>query len=352
MKSFVFILTAWAGGGTEKVFENVASCIIKNIPESKIYLYVVNGFDREKYSVAPYVEVITSKSQLRSLAKETYIVAVNFSGDWKSGRVSKRFFKDYISWIHQNPFTMKKARTSLINFPLLKKSKRIVCVCKEQKEILESNFHFKNEIDVIYNSVDFKKIKSFSAIPLENIDYKYILMTARIDFASKDFYTVIAAYSSLPKTLQENYKLVFLGDGPDRKKLESYIRKKVSSEIQKNIILKGFDKNPYRYMKNASVNILSSKTEGFGVAIIEAMSLDCPEILTNYKTGAKEVSDNGKNAILVETGNKEEMANAIEKVLTDSNYKNKLVNSASIFVKQFYQENIEKLLVSFFESLF
>ncbi|MEE0887572.1 MAG: glycosyltransferase [Treponema sp.] len=351
MKSYFFILTYFAGGGTEKVFENVSKVINEKIGNSKIYLFVVNGFNSEKYPVEKFVNVIKSKTELKKIAKsEKNKLVVNFSGDWKSAFVSRQISKDYISWVHQNPLTMKTARTAFINFYLLKKSKRIVCVCKEQKEILENEFGFKNQIEVIYNSVDFEKVKKLSLVPLENIDFNYILMVARLDFNSKDFFTVIKAYCQLPYELQKKYRLIFLGSGPDEQKIINYVENSVPVVLKANIILAGFDKNPYHWIKNASLNILSSKTEGFGVSIIEGMCLECPEILTNYKTGAKEISENGKNSALIPIGDYNLMENAIEKILIDENYKNELLKNASNFVKRFYQSELEKDIVNFFRE--
>lgn len=351
MKSYFFILTYFAGGGTEKVFENVSKVINENIENAKIYLFVVNGFNSAQYSVEKFVNVIKSKAELKKIAKsEKNKLVVNFSGDWKSSFVSRQISKDYISWIHQNPLTMKTARTAFINFYLLKKSKRIVCVCKEQKEILEKEFGFKNQIEVIYNSVDFEKVKKLSLVPLENIDFNYILMVARLDFNSKDFFTVIKAYSLLSSELQKKYKLIFLGSGPDKQKIIDYVENSVSPVLKANIILAGFDKNPYRWIKNASLNILSSKTEGFSVSIIEGMCLDCPEILTDYRTGSKEVSENGKNTALVPIGDYGFMKNSIEKILMDEKYKKELLKNASTFVKNFYKSEVEKVIFDFFKQ--
>lgn len=348
MRSYFFIINIWMGGGTERVFENIANVINKRFSDSEIFLYVIGGFDEKKYSVSPYVNIVKSKKELKKLAKTKNKVVINFSGSWNTSLVACQIHRKYISWIHGNPFTMKTARTALINFHLLKKSQRIVCVCKEQKEILQDNFKFKNRIDVIYNSVDFEKAQILSAIPLESIDFNYILMVARIDFKSKDFFTVIDSYCHLSKDFQNRYRLVFLGDGPDRQKVVDYINQTVPADLRNSILLPGFDKNPYRWMKNASVSILSSKTEGLGVSAIEAMSLRCPVLVTDYRTGSKEISDGGKCAVLVKIGNADEMANAVEKILADEMYRKSLVENASVFVQQFYQKKIERNLCDFF----
>lgn len=344
MKKYIFILTYWLGGGTEKVFENIAKAF--HGPETQVILYVINGFDVEKYSIEDYVTVIKTRKELfRTVTPDT--IVVNFSGDWKSSLTAYCLSKNYVSWIHCNPYTMKGARTGFFNFWLLKKSKKIVCVCNEQKEILQNEFKFRNDFSVIYNSVDFDTVRNKAT---ENLDFdsKYFLMIARMDFNSKDFFTVIDAYSMLDMEIQNEYKLVFLGDGNDRSQVEEYIKKK---NLTENVVLPGFDKNPYKWFKNAVCNILSSKTEGFGVSIIEGMSIGCPEIITNYRTGAKEISANGSNAIIVDIGDAEAMKNAMKTLVYDNERRENLIKNANSFIQNFSQNIFEKRIIDFFGDL-
>lgn len=340
MKKYFFILTYWLGGGTEKVFENIAKVLSEN---NLVYLFVINGFDKEKYTLGTNVKLLENKRMLLKNITENSVI-VNFSGDWKSSLASAFLSKKFISWIHCNPHTMHGARTGFFNFWLLKHSERIVCVCNEQKEILQNEFGFKNDFTVIYNSVDFDSV-SEKANENFNVNYKYFLMVARIDFNSKDFFTVIDAYSMLNKDIQSSYKLVFLGDGNDRSKVEEYVKEKKLSE---NIIFPGFDKNPYKWFKNAECNILSSRTEGFSLSVIEGMSVGCPEIITNYKTGAKEVADNGKNAIIVNIGNALELSNAMNSIITNMKLRNDLISNSFTFIKDFSQEVFSRKIKTFF----
>ena len=340
MSNYIFILTYWLGGGTEKVFENIAKVLSD---KNNVYLYVINGFDKDKYRPEKSVTVINSKKELRDISNKDSII-VNFSGDWKSSLTAALLSKEFISWIHCNPHTMHGAKTSFFNFWLLKRSKNIVCVCNEQKDILQKEYGFKNNFTVIYNSVDFENAEKLANEDL-NIDYKYFLMVARIDFNSKDFFTVIDAYSMLNKDVQEQYKLVFLGDGNDKSALEDYIKEK---QLSNKIVLPGFDKNPYKWLKNAECNILSSKTEGFALSVIEGMSLGCPEIITNYKTGANEVANDGKNVIVVDIGNALEMSMAMNNIVTDTVLRNNLISNSFVFINEFSQDIFSKRINDFF----
>ena len=70
MKSFIFILTTWAGGGTEKVFENIAEVIYKNFSGSQIFLFVINGFNLEKYLALQIPQVAAPKCACASVKEK------------------------------------------------------------------------------------------------------------------------------------------------------------------------------------------------------------------------------------------------------------------------------------------
>ena len=343
-QSFFFIITNWFGGGIERIFTNVAKGLSASNYYPKIYLYVINGFDKKKYNIDENIKTINNLFELFYLVKTiNNKMIINFTSDWKSSLLSRCLSRNYISWIHNNPYTMREARTSWLNFYLIKKSNQIVCVCKEQKEILQHQFSFVNEFAIIYNSVDFDYVRRQASLPLE-INYKYLLMVARLDLESKDFFTLIDAYSQLDISIIDTYKLVLLGDGPDFDKVNDYIKRK---KMHNNIIIQGYDSNPYKWIKNSVCNILSSKTEGFNVTVIEGMVLGCPQIITKYQTGSTEVSNFGQNTLLVDIGDVIGLKNAIESIVYDSVLREKIVNSANSFIlnfsQQIFQDKISQL---------
>lgn len=64
-----------------------------------------------------------------------------------------------------------------------------------------------------------------------------------------------------------------------------------------------FEKNPYKYMKRASVLVLSSVYEGFSNVLVEAMALGTSVVSTNCQSGPAEILDNGLYGPLVDVGN-------------------------------------------------
>jgi glycosyltransferase involved in cell wall biosynthesis len=70
-----------------------------------------------------------------------------------------------------------------------------------------------------------------------------------------------------------NWKLIILGIGPMEKELKKFC---LDHNISKSVIFKGFIKNPQKILENASVYIQSSRYEGFGMSIIDALSCGLP----------------------------------------------------------------------------
>ena len=87
--------------------------------------------------------------------------------------------------------------------------------------------------------------------------------------------------------------------------------------LSSNISFLGFQDNPYKYMKKASIFVLSSLQEGFGNVIVEAMACGTPVVSTNCKSGPGEIIQPGINGLLVKTQDKKELAEAILKILNN-----------------------------------
>ncbi|GAB7095460.1 hypothetical protein JCM30237_26140 [Halolamina litorea] len=136
-------------------------------------------------------------------------------------------------------------------------------------------------------------------------------MSAGRHAPEKDFRTLVDAFASLRE--KREARLVLIGDGPEHEALVEYAD---SMDVAEDIDLPGFVNNVYPYMSNANVFALSSKTEVFGMVIVEAMGCGCPVVSTDC-TGPTEILADGEYGPLSPVGDVERMADALERTLND-----------------------------------
>lgn len=109
-------------------------------------------------------------------------------------------------------------------------------------------------------------------------------------------------------------KLILIGDGVDKELIEKEVE---NLGISRYVFMPGFKDNPYKYIRNSSVFVLSSKNEGFPTVLIEALACGVPVVSTDCISGPREILDNGKYGKLVPVGDAEKMAKAIIETLED-----------------------------------
>lgn len=122
----------------------------------------------------------------------------------------------------------------------------------------------------------------------------------------KGFDRLIEAFAL---TLKSTYaRLVILGDGPERDKLE---RRIAELGIANEVRLLGFRNNPYKYFYNSRVFVLSSIVEGLPNVLVEALACGCSVVSTDCPTGPREVLQDGLYGRLVPTNDTGKLADAI-----------------------------------------
>jgi len=95
---------------------------------------------------------------------------------------------------------------------------------------------------------------------------------------------------------KKNIELVIIGKGENRDQLEEYIQ---YNNLKNNVKLLGYKKNPFPYIKQADIFILTSKFEGSPNVLVEALFLKKHVISTDCPTGPKEILGRGKYGDLV-----------------------------------------------------
>lgn len=165
-------------------------------------------------------------------------------------------------------------------------------------------------IQVIYNPVVTPEVLEKLRQPIDHPwfapgELPVILGVGRL-VSQKDFPTLIQAFARV----QPRYpsRLMILGEGEDRPKLEAMIRELGLADA---VALPGFVENPYAYMAHASVFALSSVFEGFGNVVAEALAAGTPVVSTDCPSGPAEILANGQYGHLVPVGDADALADAI-----------------------------------------
>jgi len=122
----------------------------------------------------------------------------------------------------------------------------------------------------------------------------------------KDFATLIQAFARLRKKYPAH--LIVLGDGPERPALQRLVH---DLGVAGDVDMPGFNPNPYAFMARASVFALSSRWEGFGNVLVEAMACGCPVVSTDCPSGPAEILADGRYGRLVPVGNEHALSDAI-----------------------------------------
>ena len=125
----------------------------------------------------------------------------------------------------------------------------------------------------------------------------------------KDYPTMIAAVAKVPTA-----HLMILGEGPLRSSLQAQVD---ALGIGGRVDFLGFRENPFAYLSRASAFILSSRHEGFGNVIAEALACGTPVVTTDCESGPAEIVDGGRFGRLVPVGDVEAMAAALQAALDE-----------------------------------
>ena len=206
----------------------------------------------------------------------------------------------------------------------------IIAVSKDVKDDLVSNFHIpESEIRVIYNPVSVDVINKLSLEKFEHEvfddpDVPVVISAGRLT-RQKNFKLLIQAFALARSHRKIN--LVVLGEGPLLSELKSQV---MSLGLDDCVYFPGFVRNPFVWMKRASVFILSSNYEGLPGVLIQALACGCPVVSTDCPGGAHEILAGGKWGCLVPTNNPVILSQAMLESLNESKT-TKSVNRAKFF---------------------
>jgi glycosyltransferase involved in cell wall biosynthesis len=158
----------------------------------------------------------------------------------------------------------------------------------------------------------------------------------------KGFDVLIRAIALISK--ESRPKLVIVGEGQERKKLELLIHELSLSEF---ILLAGYCSNPTIHFQKAQLFVLSSRWEGFGNVLVEALSHGIPIVATDCRSGPAEILANGTYGILVPPESPTHLAQGIALSLSKTHDRKSLISRAS----EYSPEIIAALYIKYFREV-
>ncbi len=174
----------------------------------------------------------------------------------------------------------------------------------------------KKHIKVIYNPVVTPELFEKVTEPIDHPWFEpgsppVILGVGRLE-KQKDFPTLIRAFAQVRQ--QRPARLMILGEGAERPHLEALVQE---LGLEDDVALPGFVANPYAYMAQSAVFVLSSLYEGLPTVLIEAMAGGTKVVSTDCKSGPAEILENGLYGKLVPVGDVQGIAEAIVSAVED-----------------------------------
>lgn len=160
----------------------------------------------------------------------------------------------------------------------------------------------------VYNPIDIDSVRMKSGEKCE-IRGDYFVSVARMSY-DKDIRTLLDAFDLFWQK-HKTVKLVLVGGGD---KLDVFKKYAYGLKSSKNIRFVGTKKNPYKYIANARVNILSSYGEGLPTVLIEGQSVGILNIASNCKYGPREILMDGRGGVLFAPGNVRQLAQGMSDV--------------------------------------
>jgi glycosyltransferase involved in cell wall biosynthesis len=199
-------------------------------------------------------------------------------------------------------------------------------------------------ITTIFNGVDLRRLDGLAAAPVADPwfegDAPPVLLAAGRLAPQKDFPNLLKAFARV-RSCRE-VRLVILGEGPERVRLESLA---ADLGIAADVKMPGAVLNPFPYMARTRLFVMSSAWEGLPTVLMEALACGCPIVSTDCLSGPREILDGGSFGELVPVGDDTALAEAILRALASPADRPRLQARAQSF-------SVDRVTERYFDVLF
>ena len=225
-----------------------------------------------------------------------------------------------------------KLRALRVLYP---KADRVVAASRGLEHELSTSFKIPTEkLVYVPNCVDVKEVREASreAVAWTSPFETTVMAVGRLE-DQKDFPTLLAAFARVNR---RGIGLVIVGDGSRRRSLADLAH---TLGLDQRCLFLGAKRNPFPYMSQATLFVMSSRFEGLPLVLLEAISLGLPVVATDCPHGPREVLEDGAG-VLVPVGEPDKMAAAMMGVLSDRDRLRELSEAATAASARYEKEQL------------
>jgi glycosyltransferase involved in cell wall biosynthesis len=361
--NILFYISSLSSGGAERIAVNLANYWVTKGDEWKVTIVTLDSIDNDFYKLHPSVKRISlnllfpSKNLIVGLLRNvSRIIALRHVLDQTRPAVAISLmdnanvllsfaaygFKDIITIGSEHTHPPIAALTRMWQFLRAWRYGNldsVVALTDESARWLRKNTSTKKVV-TIPNSVNFP-LDTFSPIIATHLlipkDTRIILAVGRLVYG-KGFDMLITAYAKIASNFSDTC-LVILGCGGEKERLIEQVR---SLNIEHKVIIAGPVGNIGEWYNAAYLYVMSSRFEGFGNTLIEAMAHGLPVISFDCDTGPRNIINHEINGLLVQANDISALSLAIKRLLSDKELHSRIGNSAIEARDRFSIQNISK----------
>lgn len=288
-----------------------------------VFYHEVRVSDYPLFDYQPYELVLTSKLVDVARYEGLDLMHVHYaiphaSAAWMAQRILASYgkFVPFITTLHGTDITLVGRDPSfepVITFSM-ERSNAVTAVSESLKRDTYAHFPLKREIRVIPNFVcmDTYRHSPDPALRARYAPNDEALLVHVSNFrAVKRVEDVVGMFKLLRKKLPA--RLLLIGDGPERQRIENLCRHDNACE---SVHFLGKMTRPEEVVASCDLFVLTSETESFGLAALEAMACGVP-VVCNNTGGLPEVVVHGRSGLMSEVGDVGTMAENALTILRD-----------------------------------
>lgn len=223
----------------------------------------------------------------------------------------------------------------------IKKAIAIVSLTSADKDIYESHCKKDKIVEAIPNAylpLDYE--------PLYSQDSKTIISVGTLDDIKQMNHAIEAARIVFLK--HHDWTWLIYGDGPNKNDLQEQIN---NSGLSNQVFLRGYESNKKIIYGDESFLVLTSKFEGFGMVLVEALQHKLPIVSYNVKYGPKEIVQDGVNGRLVSANNIEELSSTICDLIENKEQRATFSNNSIKTIERFSPQSVVNRWMALFEKI-